>query len=245
MISTEVHETQMDSRYSKEMPAPGTELKPVHLLSVGAFGHAVGDYLKTFRSDIEVTSVRNNVIPLPETWPDSRVNVVAAWRAVPTLCELLDQLSHKWLRPFVPLILDSPVLRLGPIVSPGNGCCWNCWIRRRRQHATWPDEQLALTEHYAAHAESGPRGYLEPFAMMGAARIAHAIDALDALDSSAPIAGHVWQIDLVTRKVTCSTVVGIHDCARCGLHRLAATRSFAEMQHALARLWTNLAAEEQ
>jgi bacteriocin biosynthesis cyclodehydratase domain-containing protein len=140
------------------------------------------------------------------------------------------------------LVLDSAVLRLGPIVAPGGGGCWNCWARRSRQHAAWPNEQSALAQHYASQPDSGPKGFLEPFAMMGAARIGYAIEALD---SSTPIGGYVWQIDLITRKVTTSTVVGIHDCRRCGLHRPAATRSFAEMQQTLAYLWTNPVSEER
>lgn len=207
----------------------------VHLLSVGPFGHSVGNYLRIFRDDVHVTPVNDNTIPLPDTWPDSRIIAVAAWRPVPTLCELLNQLSFERYCPFLPLILDSSILRLGPIVSPGNGACWNCWVRRSHQHSAWPKEQSALLQHYASYPDFGPQGYLEPFAMMGAAKITEAINSLD---SSTAIPGHIWQIDMLTRKIATSTVVGIHDCPRCGLHRPVATRSFAEMQRGLAYLWS-------
>lgn len=216
-------------------------VQPVHLLSLGGFGQSVGNHLKLFRADVEVTPVSDNTIPLPDTWPASRMCVVAAWRPVSILCELLDQLSHDRQTPFIPLILDSTVMRLGPIVSPRRGSCWNCWDRRCRQHATWPKEQLALLQYYESHPDSGPRGYLEPFAIMGAAKISEAVDALD---SATAIPGSIWQIDMITRKVTTSTVVGIHNCSRCGLRQSPATRSFAEMQHRLAYLWTTPSEEK-
>ena len=133
-------------------------------------------------------------------------------------------------------------MRVGPIVMPGQGSCWGCWVRRSRQHEKWPKEQAALSRHYATHADAGPLGYLEPFALMGAARLVYIINALKA---SSAIPGYVWEIDIVKRRMTSGTVVGVHDCPRCGLHRDASRRSFAEMQCKLAYLWPGRSLEEQ
>jgi bacteriocin biosynthesis cyclodehydratase domain-containing protein len=219
---------------------PSKSIQPVHLLSVGTFGQAATTYLRGLRADIVETVVSNDVVPLPELWPSARAMFIVAWRPVPHLCELLDDLSYTWQRPFVPVILDSTILRLGPVVIPGRGSCWGCWAQRFKQHAERPAEQAALWLYYASHVDSGPRGYLEPFALMAASRMAQVIDAIDS--STAP-AGSTWEIDMMTRVITTGTVVGVHDCPRCGLHRTPSTRSFAVMREELAYLWNDLGSD--
>src|SRR5215471_13949202 len=208
---------------------------PVHLLSVGAVGRAVARYLKTFRSDVVETTVSNHTVPIPELWPASRLTVIAGWRPTPTLCELVEELSYQWQRPFVPLFQASTVLRVGPVVIPGHGPCWTCWTQRCRQHAEWPEADALIFEHYAQQSEAGPSGFLEPFAMMGAERVSCVIDQLS---TSNAVGGNIWQIDILTRDITVSRVVGLHACPRCGLHRLAATRTLRPMQTELAYLWS-------
>lgn len=211
-----------------------TSLAPPHILSIGSFGRAVAHYLRDFRSDLVETVVTDDTIALPDVWPTSCANIVASWRPVPHFCELLDELSFKWERPFVPVILDSTLLRIGPVVLPKLGSCWSCWVRRYAQHDAWREERRALLEHYASHPTVGPQGYLEPFAMIAASRLASILGSVRG-DSSA--AGHIWQIDVITRQVTMGKVVGVHDCPRCGLHRRA-ERSFADLHRDLGYLWT-------
>ena len=219
-----------------------TSGNPVHVLSVGAFGQAVAQYLRTFQPDILQTTLVNGELPGSDVDQGGRITVVAAWRPVPNICEFFDGLSHRWRRPFVSLILDSNVLRLGPIVVPGLGGCWNCWHKRFLQHAPWPNEQSEMLRFYASNAEIGPAGYLEPFAMIGATRVSHFIDALD---SSTATPGQVWQMDIMTREIRTTTVIGVHNCPRCGLHRPLPTSTFSEMQAELAHLWYHPAAKGQ
>lgn len=209
-------------------------LNPVHLLSVGRFGEGVGWYLKQIRRDVVETALTADKMPMPQMWPASRIHLLASWRPVPAICELLSDLSYEWRRPFVPIMLDSTAMRLGPVILPGNGSCWRCWVQRSRQHARWPEEQSVLLEHYGAHAEAGPQGYLEAFAMMAAVRLSQTIDELD---SGIAIGGYIWKIDMMTREIITSTVVAIHDCPYCGLHRPPLTRSFAEIEPEIGYLW--------
>jgi bacteriocin biosynthesis cyclodehydratase domain-containing protein len=217
------------------MEQEGNPPLPVHLLTLGAFGRAVARYLGTLRSDVKETPVSDNTIPIPEMWPISRVTAITSWRPAPTLCKLLEELSYDWQRPFVPLFQSSTALRLGPVVVPGQGPCWTCWTQRFRQHAEWPEAEAVILDHYAQHGEAGPHGFLEPFAMMAAERLSSIIDQLS---SSIPIAGNIWQIDMLTRDISVSRVVGVHDCSRCGLHRAAATRTVAPMRAELEYLWS-------
>jgi bacteriocin biosynthesis cyclodehydratase domain-containing protein len=213
-----------------------TSLAPVHSFVAGNFGKAGGQYLKSFRNDIIETVVTDDTIPLPEVWPASRALVLIGWRPAPNLCSLLEELSYKWERPFIPLFLDSTVMRLGPVVIPGHGACWNCWIQRSQQHADWPEAEAALLDHYGHSPASGPHGYLEPFAMMAAARLSEVIDQLTEPEK---IGGHIWQLDMLTQHVTLSQIVGIHGCPRCGLHRSPEERTFAPLEKELAYLWAD------
>jgi hypothetical protein len=82
----------MVARLKKETSMPDA-IKPVNVLSVGAFGQAVARSLMVLRRDVTETVVVNDVVPMPETWVRSRVNVLVSWRAVPSLCQLLEEIS--------------------------------------------------------------------------------------------------------------------------------------------------------
>lgn len=214
---------------------------PVNILPVGSFGMAVSRYLRSSLPLATETVTPPGELPPEQTCLRARINVVAAWRPVLPLCDFIDRLSHQHKKPFFSVILDGTALRLGPIVVPGRGSCWDCWVRRSRQHATWPKEQAAVWQHYAAHPDAGPKGYLEPLALLAAARSRHIVAGLN---SSNVVPGAFWEIDTITRQITTSVVVGVHDCPRCGLHRSNAEITVAEMQRHLTYLWARCSEQE-
>jgi bacteriocin biosynthesis cyclodehydratase domain-containing protein len=175
-----------------------------------------------------------------DRWANSeyigRIFVVASWRPAPELCTPVHQMAQLCKRPFVPFFADGRVLQLGPVTVPEAGPCWVCSERRASQHD--PSRQLrsAVLAYYAANPHSGPKGFLTPFSMIGAVRLSQTIDALDAKAASA---GQLWRIDMITREMRTGMVVGVHGCSYCGLHRRPETRSYAEMQKALAYLWSS------
>jgi bacteriocin biosynthesis cyclodehydratase domain-containing protein len=207
---------------------------PVHVLSVGPFGRSVLRHLRSLRNDLTETDVVDNLVPLPSTWPVARMVALASWRQVPDLCELLNQVSFETRRPFIPVMQDSTAIRLGPVVVPGSGACWNCWMTRWRQHSGWTKERMSLLRHYSAHPEEGPRGYLESFAAMAAIRVSEVITALD---QGCVVPGHIWQIEVLTGEITTGTAIGVHDCPWCGLGKPKQARSVSGLQEELAYLW--------
>lgn len=217
------------------MNQTATSSQFVHLLSVGKFGQAVARHLKTLRDDVLEKSALDNAAELLDLFPIPRANVIVASRPVPQLCKLLDEFSHQHERSFISLVLDSNALVLGPVVIPGRGSCWTCWSRRSMQHTQWPGVQKALMAHYSSLSKDGPRGYLEPLALLAAARIS---ETLDDVDSGVVSPGSVWRVDILTREVTTSTAVGVHGCPRCGLQRPEETRSIAALQEQLSYLRT-------
>ena len=205
---------------------------PVHVVSVGPLGRAIARHLRSLRADTVETSGEAGVPPDP---PAARLTVVASWRPAPALCEWWDAHSHERGRPFIPVVADSAILSVGPVIVPGASACWRCWIRRTRQHAPGLSRKVALWRHYAEQTDAGPQGYLEPFALAAAARVSQMVDALERGEA---VAGQVWQVHMISRRITLGTVVGVHGCPRCGLGREAAARSHADMREALASLWS-------
>ena len=205
----------------------------IHVVSVGMFGRAVAKYLKTLFSNMQVTIWDGGDLSDCEQWPDCILHVLAAWRPVRSLCEFMDELSYERGRPFIPLILDSPVLRFGPVIVPNVSGCWHCWDMRLRQHTISLRERSALLEFYETNPQSGPAGYLEPFAMIGAAQIARITQS--SMDRAA---GQIWQMNLFTRHVSTGRLVGIDGCGRCGLSRPLEDRTYYEAKDSLSFLWT-------
>jgi bacteriocin biosynthesis cyclodehydratase domain-containing protein len=204
----------------------------LHLITVGTFGKTVARHLRTLIEFRETTVAAGAM--RDQVWSMADINVVVAWRPMPRLCAVLDDLSFERRTGFLPLILDGTAMIVGPFVVPGAGSCWHCWNIRCQQHAAWPNEREALLDYYASHPAEGPNGYLEPFAMMGAARINEAVTLLQREQA---IPGEIWQIDMLSLDITQTVAVGVHDCPRCGLRRPSATRNFSMLQKRLAYLW--------
>jgi hypothetical protein len=208
------------------------EFFTVNLLVVGPFGRAVARYFREFEPRALCAEVSPNDAPPIEACGHARVNVVIAWRPVPDLCDYLDLISRQNRQFFVPLVMESAVLRLGPVITPEEGGCWPCWTKRAGQHTTSIDDHAAVMNYYSMHPFSGPRGYLEPYAMLAAVKIKQTVDSLPSVP-----AGYIWQLDTITRHILTGVMLGLHNCPRCGLHRDESTRSTSELERHMSFLW--------
>lgn len=187
------------------------EDRPICSLSFGSFGRAVIAYLKKMRNDCvdaDGPAVEG------ETLIDARTYVVASWRPVASICKKLNEISHQRSVPLLPVIVDGKILYIGPVIVPGSGPCWECWIRRKRQHDRYAAMHLAIEDFYVNQPDAGPVGYLEPFAHLAAA---HLSDIIGSLDDKTATAGQVWRMDMITRDLSCNMVTGVHGCRWCGI----------------------------
>jgi bacteriocin biosynthesis cyclodehydratase domain-containing protein len=202
--------------------------QPVLLVPVGPFGDAIARHLEGLRLDTVRESATDAGFSLLTS---ARIIVVAAWRPVVALCEGIDRASRRLNRPFVPLVIEGATLSIGPVVRPGAAGCWHCWIRRRNQHDPFAAERAAVAAVYDACPDAGPRGYLEAAAVVGAAQLSRTIERIDRDDCAG---GELWQMHLLTRAVTTSTVIGVDGCPYCGLGRPLQDRSWRELQTCFA-----------
>lgn len=203
-------------------------------MSVGTFGRAVGGYISMLYPFIHEITFHEAEESGPGILPSTFAYVLASWRPVPALCDKAAKLSKERRLPFIPVILDAGTLQLGPVVVPGNSACWECWKLRSRQHSFSPKERAAVLEFYDTNPEAGPTGFLEPFAMLAAAQIRHAIQLFD---DPQGISGYIWQIDLLSRQVSTGRLLGVDGCPNCGLDRPVRDRSYAEARKELSFLW--------
>ncbi len=206
--------------------------QPIHVVHVGAFGSAVSQYLERLRRDVIVTTALKNIAC--SSFRPARMHLLASWRPVVTLCRAIEEFCFDREVPFLPAILENQHLIVGPLVLPGKGPCWSCSHARAQQHCSIVRQRAILQAYYEEHFSEGPQGYLKPHAVIAASLLSQAIRMVDS--ASIP-GGEVWEIDLLSLKMSSSRVVGVDGCPRCGLGRSAKDKTVREMSNCLAHVW--------
>ncbi|GLW30280.1 TOMM precursor leader peptide-binding protein [Actinoplanes regularis] len=204
---------------------------------VGPFGYAVAERLRDLCDDVEIagadatsTLARPRVPDLSRP-PAPRLNLLVTWRRMPELEREFDEESFRSGRPWLPVVLDHPMLEIGPAVVPGAGACHGCYRLRIAQHDNARVIRAAIDDYYEAHPEAGPDGFLPSTALLAAATAAEVVGRLRA--DPAEEAGRVRQIEVPVQQLRTGRVVGVHGCPRCGLGRDETTRSYARLPEML------------
>jgi bacteriocin biosynthesis cyclodehydratase domain-containing protein len=184
----------------------------VAIASTGPFGARVGEILTAGLDGGRQLSVSE--IATAFTAVPSAV-VLALWRPDHGVCETADELSFQTGVRWLPVIMEHPVIRVGPMVCPPAGPCFGCYTRRRAQHDGQPWATTALRAAYDSDVSCGPGGYLPHQARMAAA-VAYALLSRPAVDTEGTGAGEVTTIRLLAGGLGTSRVVACHGCTRCG-----------------------------
>jgi bacteriocin biosynthesis cyclodehydratase domain-containing protein len=131
-------------------------------------------------------------------------------------------------------MVEGFFLVCGPIADRKNGGCWNCWELRRRQHGDHIEEKLARNRFYDENEKAEPRGYLEPFAIIAAAKLAEVIGVGAKVER---FRGMGWEVDMISLIVSEFRVVGVHGCRFCGLDRVSRSRTIGALLDEVGYLW--------
>lgn len=212
------------------------------LLAIGSFGSAVRRYLESLGFSMRTSSLKVAPESVPSSISAADIHVLASWRPYPDLCEELNLLCANRKSAFLPVVLDSPYMRIGPVYVPGESGCFLCWGRRQLQHSPSPSQDCQVSDFYAHSRDKGPRGYLDAFAGIAAARVASTLRTRRTLLEAA---GSIWRYDIFSGDVSSGSVVGVNGCAVCGLVRHPADQSYREMRTALGYLWDVRSANER
>ncbi|GIF12924.1 TOMM precursor leader peptide-binding protein [Actinoplanes teichomyceticus] len=205
---------------------------------VGPFGYAVAERLRDLCRDVQVAgtdATGAGTGPPPAPGPGPRLDVLVAWRRVPALEREFDEDAYRSGHPWLPVVLDHPVLEIGPVVVPGAGACHGCYRRRLAQHDAGRAVRAAVDRYYDADPQAGPAGYLPATALFAAATVAEVVDRFRA--DPRDEAGRVRQIDVPTQQLRSGRVVGVHGCPRCGSGRDETTRSYERLPAMLQGVW--------
>jgi bacteriocin biosynthesis cyclodehydratase domain-containing protein len=144
--------------------------------------------------------------------------VAAMWRAAPTLTSNADELSFELKIPWLPIILAHPLLRVGPLVFPGEGPCFRCYSMRCAQHDPHIEDTTAIEAFYSVNMDAGPSGYLPQHARMAAAVAIRMLAPVITPDigGAFPIPpGQAASISLTKNTIAINRVVACHNCDRC------------------------------
>lgn len=209
---------------------------PLHILAIGSFGAAVADRLAPDLPGARIER-RTDDRSLPMHWPPARMHLLLTWRETPALAERLDRAAHQWRVPWLPVVLEHPRLRVGPLVVPGRGPCYRCFRGRSAQHDPRPDITRALHAHFDAAPEDGPRGYLPAHTSIAAGLTREVLQRVDDDDGVAD-AGTVRWIDLLSGRPGRADVVAVHGCGRCARRRNPAERTHIRLTADLERIRT-------
>jgi bacteriocin biosynthesis cyclodehydratase domain-containing protein len=179
--------------------APAT---PAAFLGAGAFGNRVAGLLAAARPGGR-TFTDPGAAFSNETGPV----IVALWRPAPALCERVDELAFTAGRPWLPVIMEHPVVRVGPLVTPPSAPCFACYQQRRRQHDDHRETTRLLHAAYDRDDACGPAGFLPQHARTAAAVAWAMLDAGQA--------GQVVTVRLTAPGLSAGRVLPVHGCARC------------------------------
>lgn len=161
----------------------------------------------------------------------SRSVVLALWLPDPDLCEQADGLSFQHQIAWLPVVMEHPLIRIGPLVDPAAGPCFRCYSRRRAQHDRQPWITATLHAGYQRDQDWGPAGYLPHQARMASAVALRALAGHTVASGSRSDgrAGEVTTIGLTAGGLTVSPVLACHNCDRCTPGQFAAVQPSARL----------------
>jgi bacteriocin biosynthesis cyclodehydratase domain-containing protein len=185
----------------------------VGLVGLGGFGQRVTSLLAADDPDWR----RFGPDDLQVAIASSGVLILACWRPAPALCEIADQLAFRYGRDWLPVILDDAVIRVGPLIRPPSGPCFQCFRRRALQH----DENRAVTirvhQAYDSDPDCGPDGYLPSHARVAAGVVRSFVAGNPGARLSQP--STVVSVSLTrAAAIQRNAVLPWHDCLRCCPH---------------------------
>ncbi|MEV4469777.1 TOMM precursor leader peptide-binding protein [Nonomuraea sp. NPDC049504] len=179
---------------------------PDLIVTVGAFGAAAARLLSGPATRLADAPPAGREIDLP---PATAIVVLAASVPAPAVELELSRAAHLRDFAFLPVVLDHPRLRVGPVSRAGSRGCSTCYRNRVRQHAANVSAQEAVEEHHRRHPEVADRGYLAHWPALAAALAALAAQA-DPADTT-----RVRHLDLLSNTPLVSRLVPVHGCAVC------------------------------
>jgi bacteriocin biosynthesis cyclodehydratase domain-containing protein len=212
--------------------SPALSSESVAVLGLGDFGDHVAAFIRgNARWPVHMADSVGDAFE-----KHSRAFIATMWRPCPAACEEADALAFRHQRPWLPVVMDHPHVRVGPVVVPGQGACFACFTARYDQHDSQHEITAALRAGFDREPDLGPRGYLDHHARLAAALAQMALGDLSD-DWLAAAAAQVLTFSVYRNAIRRHPVIARSGCRRCGRPADAANGS------AMADLLHNIAAD--
>lgn len=219
---------------SRELAQTSDRPVVLSILAPDEFGQAVGEALQELVPwAVQMTLSIEQFLKTPDL-PGAQAYLLVAGYPASRLCHILNDLSYTHQVPFLPAIISSPYLEIGPLVIPGSGACYACYECRFLQHTALPQVHKRRHQYYDTHPIPDPVGYLPPLAFLTATRLVQLL--VQGLERPGHAGGYYWRWNIVHAEAHQSHVIGMHGCMYCGLKRDEKGRSFQAMQGYLRRI---------
>lgn len=190
-------------------PISTAERRRAVILTGGSFGAAVADRLHDL-SDLphldEVTTQAIDSGTHSSLWPHADLLVLATSHERPRVAEAIDRASFAWGMPWLEVCLEPTEIRVGPVVVPSRTACYQCFLKRRRQH-----RRIEPPSPGAKH----PSGFAAHHVGIAAALARQAVGEALSEQDPAVLGGTVRRFNLVTGITSRSSVVAVDRCPRC------------------------------
>lgn len=195
-----------------------------NVVAGGDFGRSVAARLKTHRPCWRVLGSVDQLNGPSSWWWDSGLLVLALWREYPALAVAVDDAAYTRRAAWVPVVLEHPYVRVGPLVIPGETSCYQCFRSRTAQHDPSAGLTDVLHSAYDANPALGPVGFTPSHVSMAAGLLLTLLEgphvSRPGIPTSLVIRSHV-----VEQAFVAGHVVGVHSCIRCGIEQGAPKRS--------------------
>ena len=199
-----------------------SENRPRILLCVeGSFGRSVARDLKSYCFEVSEVYLDGATRVTEIPFASGDVVVLISSKPLPSLCSDLDGIASSGELTFLALTLYGNYIQVGPLVRRWCECCWSCFQTRLAHHMGESDVRKTITNYYEDSAASGPQGFLRPFSLLSAARLAQVLCDLDLTTNR----DEVWQLSLDSGAIETGSPLGLHGCSRCGTQRVEETRT--------------------
>lgn len=198
------------------MTAPPRQ--PVTLGAAGPFGLHVAELLHGGTPD----DVVHDAYDVEDLFKSAKgVVILALWRPEDGLCSRADELAYTYGQAWLPIVMEFPVVRVGPLVHPPLGPCFRCSQLRLVQHDSQHDATAAIHAAYESDRACGPAGYLPHHARLAAGVAMELLGrtaAAGATHEDADQAGQVVTIRLTRLGVSERRVIQCYNCGRCSVN---------------------------
>jgi bacteriocin biosynthesis cyclodehydratase domain-containing protein len=206
--------------------SPALPSESVAVLGLGDFGDHVAAFIRgNARWPVHMADSVGDAFE-----KHSRAFIATMWRPCPAACEEADALAFRHQRPWLPVVMDHPHVRVGPVA------CFACFTARYDQHDSQHEITAALRAGFDREPDLGPRGYLDHHARLAAALAQMALGDLSD-DWLAAAAAQVLTFSVYRNAIRRHPVIARSGCRRCGRPADAANGS------AMADLLHNIAAD--